>query len=33
LKVLADAEGVNWRYSPLHYFLNNPQEAVAEPRA
>jgi len=27
LKDLADAAGVAWRYAPLHYFLNHPEEA------
>jgi len=31
LKDLADAEGVAWHYAPLHYFLNNPDGATAEP--
>jgi Fe-S-cluster containining protein len=28
LKDLADAEGVPWRYAPLHHFLNHPEEAT-----
>jgi hypothetical protein len=27
LKELADAEGVPWRYAPLHHFLNHPDQA------
>jgi hypothetical protein len=27
LKALAEREGIDWRYAPLHRFLNNPQEA------
>jgi hypothetical protein len=26
LKELAQEHGVDWRYAPLHYFLNNPEE-------
>jgi Fe-S-cluster containining protein len=28
LKELAEMHGVPWRYAPLHYFLNNPEEAT-----
>jgi len=31
LKELADEEGLAWRYAPLHWFLNNPDQAVVEP--
>jgi Fe-S-cluster containining protein len=31
LKALAEENGVAWRYAPLHYFLNAPETAVAEP--
>src|SRR5437868_285621 len=27
LKTLAENSGVDWRYAPLHQFLNNPQDA------
>jgi hypothetical protein len=27
LKALADRQGIDWRYAPLHRFLNNPQDA------
>ena len=27
LKTLANEQGIAWRYAPLHYFLNHPQEA------
>jgi hypothetical protein len=27
LKELADSHGAGWRYAPLHYFLNHPDEA------
>src|SRR2546421_13116943 len=27
LKDLADAQGVPWRYAPLHHFLNHPDQA------
>jgi Fe-S-cluster containining protein len=27
LKELADRAGIEWRYAPLHRFLNHPQEA------
>ena len=27
LKKLAEECGINWRYAPLHQFLNNPQNA------
>jgi hypothetical protein len=30
LKELADAHGAGWRYAPLHYFLNHPEEATTE---
>src|SRR5216683_7015211 len=29
LKELADANGVAWRYAPLHYFLKNPDDVSA----
>ena len=28
LKELADAQGTCWRYAPLHYFLNHPEDAT-----
>lgn len=28
LKTLCDSEGVEWRYAPLHHFLNHPEDAV-----
>ena len=28
LKELAQQEGVDWQYAPLHYFLNKPEEAT-----
>ncbi len=31
LKELADAEGVPWRYAPLHLFLNDPAQADVKP--
>ena len=31
LKDLADAEGIPWRYAPLHHFLNDPDGAVTPP--
>ena len=27
LKTLADQSGIDWRYAPLHQFLNKPQDA------
>ena len=30
LKELAEQEGLPWRYAPLHYFLNHPEEATPE---
>jgi hypothetical protein len=30
LKDLADAHDVEWRYAPLHHFLNNPEEAATD---
>jgi hypothetical protein len=33
LKELARVFGVEWRYAPLHYFLNSPEEAVPTPAA
>jgi hypothetical protein len=29
LKDLADAHGLEWRYAPLHQFLNHPEEATS----
>jgi hypothetical protein len=31
LKSLADAYGVEWRYAPLHHFLNNAPDRAAAP--
>lgn len=31
LKVLCDAEGIEWRYAPLHHFLNHPEDARPNP--
>jgi Fe-S-cluster containining protein len=31
LKALAEAEGVEWKYAPLHFFLNHPDEATDGP--
>lgn len=31
LKELAQANGVPWRYAPLHHFLRNPEEARGDP--
>jgi Fe-S-cluster containining protein len=28
LKELAESEGLEWRYAPLHFFLDHPEEAV-----
>ncbi len=33
LKELADAQGVEWRYAPLHYFLTHPEDATTGPDA
>src|SRR5262245_33226848 len=30
LKELCDAEGIAWRYAPLHHFLNHPEDATGE---
>jgi Fe-S-cluster containining protein len=30
LKTLAEEKGIEWRYAPLHYFLNHPEEASGE---
>ncbi|HEV8060607.1 MAG TPA: hypothetical protein VGP68_12065 [Gemmataceae bacterium] len=27
LKILAEQSGIDWRYAPLHQFLNKPQDA------
>ena len=32
LKELAQANGIEWRYAPLHEFLNQPVAPVTEPR-
>src|SRR5947209_14286666 len=32
LKELAKANGIDWRYAPLHEFLNEPRASVTEPR-
>jgi hypothetical protein len=32
LKALADAHGVEWRYAPLHHFLNNAPDRPAPSR-
>jgi hypothetical protein len=31
LKDLATEHGVEWRYAPLHFFLNQPDEAIVDP--
>jgi len=31
LKLLASESGTEWRYAPLHYFLNHPDEADCKP--
>jgi hypothetical protein len=28
MKELAEAQGIPWRYAPLHHFLNHPEEAA-----
>ena len=30
LKDLAEAEGIPWRYAPLHHFLNHPEDATTD---
>jgi hypothetical protein len=30
LKELCDEEGIDWRYAPLHHFLNHPEDATGE---
>ena len=30
LKDLAEANGVEWRYAPLHHFLNHPEDAATD---
>jgi hypothetical protein len=30
LKALAEAHGVEWRYAPLHHFLNHPDTAATD---
>jgi hypothetical protein len=30
LKELAESHGVAWRYAPLHFFLNHPDEAATD---
>jgi Fe-S-cluster containining protein len=31
LKELAEANGMEWRYAPLHHFLNAPEQAATRP--
>jgi Fe-S-cluster containining protein len=31
LKTLCEAEGIEWRYAPLHHFLNHPEDARPGP--